>query len=239
MHRRSLSLGFSLTALALWAAALPSACRDPEESGSIAPSLDSAPSFKGTKVDFEAGARCPQGSASPLNNAYSPFIGGDEALDIVIAVSSDLQCPYCANFAAMLDDMWQRRPDLLARVRLYFHHFPIESLHPNSTELHLMAAAVTRQSMDHFWSFHDRLFAWHNDGIAYSIDDALRYLDSIGVDRTQLETDLADEQNTAYVKWDLDQAVAAGVEGTPWVFVCGQPLANRYYLENVLDNLLE
>lgn len=237
MHRyRSAVLWVGLGALLLGLNA--SGCRSPAALGDVAPSLDSSAEFMGTDEDYEAGALCLSGAASPLNNAYSPALGGEESVDVVVTVSSDLRCPYCAMFGGMIEEMWSRRADLRARVRLYFHHFPIESLHSDSPDLHLLAAAVARQSDEAFWDFHDQLFKWKSDGVYYDVDDARAYLAMVGVDMEQLDIDLADEQNMAFVKWDLNQNVDIGVKGTPWILVCGQYLSQWNQLEYVLDDLL-
>lgn len=83
----------------------------------------------------------------------------------VVREFSDLQCPFCAVFAA------EGMPvvmELLERgdVRFELHHFPLKSIHPNAVAaaeaLECVAAEAAEESPEAgdeaFWAYHDALF---------------------------------------------------------------------------------
>jgi protein-disulfide isomerase len=54
---------------------------------------------------------------------------------------------------------------------------------------------------------------------------------------TQFDADIADPYTYSYLSWDKAQGQAAGVTGTPSVFVCGEKISWGD-LESVIDGYL-
>jgi protein-disulfide isomerase len=188
--------------------------------------------------DAGAGALCPPGTEDLFNSAYSPFMGGEESVDLVVVDYSWFKCPHCAHFADVWEGVWADRPDIRERVRLYFHHYPFSDA--ASWEIHSATVAAANQGMENFWAVHDYIFTGlYDDGVHVSIDDIRTFCDDVlGLDMAKFEEDLADPYTQEFLAWDKEQAQAAGVTGTPSVFVCGEKISWGS-IEGVIDSYLD
>jgi len=87
----------------------------------------------------------------------APYLGSPDA-PVTLEEWSDYQCPFCGrHFRETLPFLLQDyiRP---GKVRLVFHDFPLDSLHPTSVAGHIAARCVGRQGADRYWVMHDSLF---------------------------------------------------------------------------------
>jgi protein-disulfide isomerase len=194
--------------------------------------------FDASPDDAGVGFACPSGSPDLFNDLYSPYVGGEESVDIVIEDFSFLQCPHCASFAHSWESVWANRPDFRARARFYYHHFPL-NWGQSAWDVHAIAAAASKQGMENFWALHDYIYSTlYNDGVALTPDQVKAYCaDVLQLDMTQLELDVADPDTMAFLSWDKAQGEDAGITGTPSVFVCGEKISWSQ-LEDVLDGYL-
>jgi protein-disulfide isomerase len=212
-----------------------SGCIEPAES----PYIGDAEQYRAPVDETVAATRCASKAPSVFNNQNSPSRWGDESVEIAVDLVSDFRCPFCSDFALEVEELWERRDDFRASVRLYFHHFPIEISHSGTTELHVMAAAAGRQGDGYFWTLHDRLYARAAAGDGMSAGEARDLLEGqAGFDMERLETDMESDEVRDFVQWDKEQSRSAGAPGTPSVFVCGDYLRDRQKLESVIDNIL-
>ncbi|MCP4600655.1 MAG: thioredoxin domain-containing protein [Proteobacteria bacterium] len=190
--------------------------------------------------DAGPGKACPEDARNVYNNANSPFLGGDETRDIVVTGATDFRCPYCADFAHLFDEIWSRRPDFQKRVRFYYHHYPLESLHKDAPEIHAIAIAVSNQSTEKFWVLHSQLFDWSTQGKNYDISDVLAFVEAdLELDMEKIESDRNSKRTKAFLNWEIDQNKKAGAWGTPSVFVCGKALVDWRLLEEAIDYVLQ
>lgn len=159
-------------------------------------------------------------------------IGPDDAA-YVIREFSDFQCPFCANYASIA--LPQIKDDLLARgdVRFEFHHFPLQSIHPNAAPAAEASECVTdANDPDAFWTYHDALFerqqAWAQLGDPYPY--FVRLAADLGLSTEGVEACLDERTHAAHIA--EAHRVAAGelrLRGTPTVFV------NGYRLQEFLE----
>jgi protein-disulfide isomerase len=183
---------------------------------------------------------CPDSSELLFNEAMSPSRWGDKEVDVRVDVVADFRCPYCAIFATAMTDLWKRRSDYRNKVRVYFHHFPLENSHPGTTEIHVASAAVANQDYDAFWSLHDEIFSQAMHGKRMSRSALEKFVDEkLGLDMDRFESDMTANATKDFVQWDREQGVEIGIAGTPSVFVCGQYLVNRGALEDAIDSFLD
>lgn len=184
-----------------------------------------ASGFDASVDDAGPGAACPEGSPDLFNNAYNPYMGGDEAVDLEVVDISFFKCPHCAEFAQLWNEVWATRPDIRARVRLYYHHYPFD--YQASWEVHAATVAAGNQGMEHFWQLHDYIYdGAYYDAVQYNLDEIRAYCaDVLQLEMTQFEADLADPYTYSFLAWDKEQAQAAGVGGTPSVFICGEKIS--------------
>ena len=149
-----------------------------------------------------------------LTTGLSP-IRGNPSAPVTIHVFSDLQCPFCAKVSPELDQLLQEFP---GAVRIVFKHFPL-SFHKDAALAH--EAAVIAGELGKFWEVHDALF---RDQSNLTLPNLIRVGESLGLDGAKLRDSLESRQYRATVEADISEGIAAGVEGTPTLFVNGRPV---------------
>ena len=157
----------------------------------------------------------------------------------VIREFSDFQCPFCARYA--LETLPVLKGALLERgdVRFEYHHFPLQSIHPNAApaaEASECVAAVA--GSDAFWAYHDALFeqqsAWAQLGEPnpYFIDLAAE----LGFASEDLASCIEERRFADAVAEDFEIASSAlRLRGTPTVFVNGFRVGDFRDLQTYLD----
>ncbi|MEM7737941.1 MAG: DsbA family protein [Deinococcota bacterium] len=154
----------------------------------------------------------------------------------VIREFSDFQCPFCTRFS--IEVLPAIKSELLTRgdVRFEYHHFPLQSIHPNAFPAAEASECILDLAGDDaFWSFHDALFerqnAWGSLGDPSSY--FVRLAEDLGIEDDASSESIEmciDERNFAE---DVREAYRAatedlGLRGTPTVFVNGFRLTNPY-----------
>ena len=159
---------------------------------------------------------------SPVEIADSDHIRGEREQPVSIVVYADFQCPACAVENETMARLW---PQLSDRAHLIFRHFPVTSTHQNTWEASLYAEAAARQGR--FWEMHDYLFATQR--LWSALPDAESEFDSyaleLNLDIDRLHADMASDEVVAKIRNDQRGGNAAGVQGTPTVFINGRQLA--------------
>lgn len=160
---------------------------------------------------------------SPVEIADNDHIRGDADTPVSVVVYADFQCPACATEHRTMMQLFPRISD---RAHLVFRHFPITTTHPHAWTAALYAEAAARQDL--FWAMHDTLFA--NQAIWSAMTDVEDEFDSyaleLNLDLEQLHADMEAQEVIAKVRNDQRGGNAAGVRGTPAVFVNGRQLGN-------------
>jgi protein-disulfide isomerase len=143
---------------------------------------------------------------------------------------SDFTCPFCQNVRAGLEAFVQARAD---RVKLFYKPFPIES-HPGAVEC--AQAGEWAREKGRFWEMHDALFA--NPG-AHTVDDLADLARSLGLSPAELREAIADKRYVPRIRESQAEARAAGIRGTPTLFLDGRMLVLTDYSEDGLAFTLE
>ena len=174
-------------------------------------------------------AACAENGQYTFDNNFSPYFGGEAAVDVEVVQFSSFYCTHCADFAAFTKARWQSRSDFQDRVRVYFHH-------ANLGYRHRAAVAAAAQGMENFWKLHDFIYVEMLSGRSLS-DTAVRaYAENeLHLDMKRFDEDADSPETDAFLKWDINQGFSAGMIGTPTVFVCGDPVDNWTYLEDYID----
>jgi len=140
---------------------------------------------------------------------------------VILEEYGDYQCPPCGALYPILKQIESEYGD---QVRIVFHHFPLTTVHKNA--LAAARAAEAARNQGKFWEMHDRLY--RNQDSWKDMPDPtpafIGYARELGlnVDRFASELDNSDiEQRIAS---DMRRGSAAGVTGTPTVFIEGRML---------------
>jgi protein-disulfide isomerase len=142
---------------------------------------------------------------------------------VTIIEFADFRCPYCAAFSA------ETAPALIGeyvetgKVQIVFKHFAILG----SDSVRAAQAAECAADQGAFWLYHDALYSLE------AFDDAslIALADDLGLDAARFETCLKSDETLARVEADKQEAIDAGLQGTPSFFVNGQPLFGAQPIE--------
>jgi protein-disulfide isomerase len=151
-----------------------------------------------------------------INTAGSPSRGNKDA-PVTIVEFSDFECPYCKQAAPLLDQVLKNNPDT---VKLVFKNMPLR-VH-RYAEL-AARAATAAQHQGKFWEFYHALFSSQklNPQIIEAIAGKLK------LNMQQYKKDLSSQKTEQRIIRDIRDADAAGVTGTPAIFINGRALRNR------------
>ncbi|MEE2662736.1 MAG: thioredoxin domain-containing protein [Myxococcota bacterium] len=158
--------------------------------------------------------------------AVGPSLGRDDA-PVTIVEFSDYQCPFCSRAEPTVKQVLAKYPD---SVRLVYRHFPLDAIHPQARPAAIAAVCAAQQ--DHFWEFHDRLFASQSD---LSADTLAGFADELELDRAAFEECLTSDAAAMSVEKDLVAGQAAGTTGTPAFFVNGIMLSGARPLDDFVE----
>jgi protein-disulfide isomerase len=138
---------------------------------------------------------------------------GDPNGTIIIVEYADFECPHCALMSGIINSVLAKRPK---GVKVHFKQFPL-GMHPQSERAARATLAAHRQGR--FWPMHDLIFGSQGrltDG-SYA-----KFATELGLNVKKFEQDLADPAIAALVQRDQQEAIAAGLQGTPTLFINGQ-----------------
>jgi protein-disulfide isomerase len=143
---------------------------------------------------------------------------GNPGAAVTLLEYGDYECPYCAAAAPVLRHVVE---DSDGHVRLVFRNFPIADRHPYALTAALAAEAAGAQGA--FWEMHELLFARQD-----RLDDAaLRaYAAELGLDGGLVVGEPAQVFGDK-IEADFAAGLAAGVGGTPTVFIDGRLWSGR------------
>lgn len=167
-----------------------------------------------------------------FTSAQSPTKGPSDA-PVTLTLFTDFECSYCARLAPVLDQVHQQYPE---KVRIVFKNFPLR-MHRFAVPAALAGLAANDQGQ--FWPFHDRLFENYNQLNAQKIE-AIR--EELGLDAERFQARMNDPALKDLIRRDLEEGNAAGVRGTPTVFINGKKMRSRLTLDGfqeAIDGALE
>jgi len=159
-----------------------------------------------------------------LSLEHQPSFGPQDA-PVTIVEFGDLQCPSCRAEAPLLR---QLIPDLFPnKVRIVFKDYPLESMHPWARAASIAGRCVFRQNPQAFWKFYDWDYENQDDITVENIKSkVLGWAAGNGINSAQLESCIDTKATDAEVAENISEGRAAGVRGTPTLFVNGMKSAS-------------
>jgi protein-disulfide isomerase len=151
-----------------------------------------------------------------IENKTSPAKGAATA-SVVLVEFSDFQCPFCSRVVPAVNEVMKTYGD---RVRVIFRQFPLNSIHPNAQKA--AEASLCAADQEKFWEMHDAMFA---DQGGLGVDALKGKAQTLGLDSAKFAECLDSGKKAAEVSADLAAGTAAGVTGTPALFVNGRALS--------------
>jgi protein-disulfide isomerase len=151
-----------------------------------------------------------------VETSGAPAVGPASA-PVTIVEFSDFQCPFCSRLIPTLERITESYPEA---VRLVFRQFPLNSIHPQAQKA--AEASLCANDQGRFWEMHDALFANQE---ALSIADLKATAARLELDTAAFAQCLEGGQHEDQVNQDLEEGIAAGVSGTPALFINGRFLS--------------
>ncbi len=151
-------------------------------------------------------------AATEINSKGSPFLGNPDA-PVTLIVFSDFQCPFCARLGTVIDQVTMAFPET---VKVVFKNFPLRQ-HRYASLAAL--AGIAAQQQGKFWEFHDQLFPQQKE---LDQDKIMEVAQNIGLDMKEFTRDIGSESTKQKLASDISDGQAAGVHGTPTVFINGR-----------------
>ncbi|MFZ5477939.1 MAG: thioredoxin domain-containing protein [Myxococcota bacterium] len=146
---------------------------------------------------------------------------GDPAAKITIVEWADFQCPHCAVMYKELHQVLEHYRD----VKLVYKNYPISSLcnrfvdrEGHTEACNAAAAGRCAGKQGRFWELSGKMFANQE----YLSKDDIRFMArELSLDMPSFEACMGDKATADSVVRDIEAGGAAGVEGTPAIFVHG------------------
>jgi protein-disulfide isomerase len=170
-----------------------------------------------------------------VNHAYRVGLGlpghqqGPNDALVTIVEWSDFQCPFCAKEAPVLAHVRAKYGD---DVRVIYRHMAM-LFHPRSAIAAEAGVAAAEQGK--FWAFHDQVFAHFGH---LTRQDLESYAQAAGLDLAQFRAALDTRRYHDAVIAETAAAEALGVDGTPTMFINGQPIAGAHD-EASMDRIID
>jgi protein-disulfide isomerase len=159
----------------------------------------------------------------PVESAGFPARGPADAV-VTVVVFSDFQCPFCSRLKPTLEQLLAKYP---SQVRLVFRQFPL-SFHQNAQKA--AEASLCAHDQGKFWELHDAMFA---DQSALAVDTLKAKAAQLGMNAQAFGRCLDSGEKAGPVQADLEAGTAAGVSGTPAMFLNGRFLSGAVPLEDI------
>ncbi len=148
----------------------------------------------------------------PVESAGFPAQGPTSA-PVTIVEFSDFQCPFCSRLKPEIEQVKAKYGD---KVRIVFRQFPL-AMHQNAQKA--AEAALCANDQGKFWQMHDAMF---NDQSGLTPEGLKAKAKTIGLNSQTFDACLDADKHTKDIQADMAAGSAAGVQGTPAMFVNGR-----------------
>lgn len=159
-----------------------------------------------------------------------PVLGNKNA-EVTMIEFSDYQCPFCQRFwSQALPQIKQEYIDT-GKVKLVYRDFPLDSIHPMATPAALAAECVGENGDEAYYKMHDKIFENQQQ---LSVDNLNKWARELGYN---IDNCLDNQKYLSEVRKDLNDAQAAGGQGTPYFVIIGSdgkgtPISGAQPFEN-------
>jgi protein-disulfide isomerase len=148
--------------------------------------------------------------------------GNPEARATLIEYS-DFQCPACALYAPIVDQLVNEFPDDL---RVVYRHFPLTQSHRNAFAAAKASEAAARQGK--FWEMHDKIFenlsGW--SVLSNPKDVFVSYARELELDEEMFINDFDGSETESRVRADIASGNLLRVNATPTFLLNGRRVTN-------------
>jgi protein-disulfide isomerase len=158
--------------------------------------------------------------------AGTQHVKGNPDAPVKLVEYSDFQCPACAAFQPVINDVLETFGD---QISFEYKHFPLSAIHPLAEPAARAAEAAGQQGK--FFEFHDKLFenqaAWSRSQNPTTF--FIRYAEEVGIDTAQFRRQLRSSILRDEVRADAAEGRSLELTGTPSFFLNGERMEIQTY----------
>jgi len=170
---------------------------------------------KGAKTN---GTPLPSIAPANISLAGEPVEGSANA-KVTMIEFSDFQCPFCGRFFSDAYPQIKQNYIDAGKVKLVFKNFPLTQIHANAEKAAEASECAFEQNK--FWEYHDKLFQNQNN---LGVSDLKKYAQQVDLDAQKFNSCLDTGKYASRVSQELQEGIAAGVDGTPSFFINGNKI---------------
>jgi predicted DsbA family dithiol-disulfide isomerase len=150
---------------------------------------------------------------------------GPSSAPVVLILFSDFECPHCKTYSEVMKEILKKYEN---KVQLVFRQYPLTNIHKNAQKA--AEAAFCASAQGRFWEMHDLMFQDQN---SLGIEELKNKAKKLGLDATVFNDCLTSSRYAGKVREDIHAGAAAGVDGTPALFINGIFLYGDYPAEEI------
>jgi protein-disulfide isomerase len=153
------------------------------------------------------------------------WVKGATTTGVTIVEYSDFQCPACAAYFPLVEEVYSKESN---NFQFVYRHFPL-SQHKNAIPAAQAAEAAGKQGK--FWDMSEKIFSLQ-DNWATSTDPKtvfVGYAKDLSLDITKFEADYSSDEIKAKIDADLKSGLKAGVNSTPTFYLNGKKINAQTY----------
>jgi protein-disulfide isomerase len=151
-------------------------------------------------------------------------VKGPANAPVTIVEFLDFQCPFSSGMRPTLQEVEKKYGD---KVRVVCRQYPLAS-HPDAQKA--AEAALCAHDQGKFWEMHDAMFA---DQKKLGVDELKARAASLGLNTDKFNKCIDSGEKNAIIQADLKEGAAAGVSGTPAIFVNGRSFSGVVPIEQL------
>jgi protein-disulfide isomerase len=151
---------------------------------------------------------------------------GPATAPVTIVEFSDFQCPFCARLIPTLDQVTAKYGD---KVRVVFRQFPL-AMHAQAQKA--AEASLCANEQGKFWELHDAMFKNQQQ---LAVENLKAKAVELGLNAESFNSCLDSGKFQGQVAEDMEAGTAAGVSGTPALFVNGRFINGAVPLEQITE----
>ncbi len=154
-----------------------------------------------------------------VGNGDFPALGNKDA-KVTIVEFADFRCPFCEKFFTDTESQIIKDYVNTGKAKFYFRQFAFLG----DASVVAANAAECANDQGKFWEFHDYLYKnqpSESDTSMYNTDTLTQAAAGLGMNADQFKTCLSTKKFDSRASKDLSEGQAAGVSGTPTIFVNG------------------
>ncbi|HEY0515084.1 MAG TPA: thioredoxin domain-containing protein [Thermoanaerobaculia bacterium] len=143
---------------------------------------------------------------------------------VTIVEFSDFQCPFCSRLTPTIQEVEKKYGD---KVRVVFRQYPLP-FHQFAQKA--AEASLCANDQGKFWQLHDVMFANQS---ALGVDQLKTAAAGLGLNADKFNKCLDSGEKAAMIQADQKDGQAAGVSGTPAMFINGRFINGAVPIENI------